>query len=96
MYEYVWSTPKVKRAVEQKGASESVLVVLLATLHERADTIGTHQVKVVMVDTPERKPQPSEQLPVSIQYPAKPQSDAEITVVGQKPQSALTVSTRQS
>lgn len=54
----------------------------------------THQVKVVMPAIPVL-PQPDLQFCESTQLPASPQSLAEMTVVGQNPQSPRSMSSRQ-
>lgn len=55
----------------------------------------THHVKVVILGFP-KMPHPDVQECESTQFPARPQSVAEITVVGQKPHTAFWVSILQS
>jgi len=57
--------------------------------------MSTYQLKVVMSGL-FNIPHPLEHLWLSLQFPASPQSDAEITVAGQNPHRAFLVSTRQS
>lgn len=56
---------------------------------------STYQVKVVRVGLL-NIPHPDKQSNESTQVPARPQSEAEMTVVGQKPHSAFCVSILQS
>ncbi|MDF2435290.1 MAG: hypothetical protein JWP44_4921 [Mucilaginibacter sp.] len=97
-YSYVWSTPKVRNAIEQYRdcGSEGVLVAINIKLTLPSKTGMPYQVHVVMTGLLLRLPQPEVHVFVSKQYPPRPQSVASITVVGQNPQIPCAVSTRQS